>query len=110
MKTPKTFVSETLQEILSLRTPFVTHNRLMFIPHQGMARNDRYNLMNWRSDNALTLAQYILSHDLQKDKILTIAVSVNDNLDTLNSYVATTYPGRNVEFVRFLGNKRPSTE
>ncbi len=104
MKTPKTFVSETLQEILSLRTPFVTHDRLMFIPHQGMARNDRYNLMNWRSDNALTLAQYILSHDLQKDKILTIAVSVNDNLDTLNNYVATTYPGRKVEFVRFLGN------
>jgi len=103
MKTPKTFVSETLQEILSLRTPFVTHNRLMFIPHQGMARNDRYNLMNWRSDNALTLAQYILSHDLQKDKILTIAVSANDNLDTLNNYVATTYPGRKVEFVKFFG-------
>lgn len=104
MKNPKETVKDILQAMLARRSSVVAHNRLLFMPHHGMAVNDRYNLMNWRSDNALTLAHYILDNGMCKDKLITVAVSSDDDIVGLERYVAKKYPGREVEFVRFFGD------
>lgn len=104
MKSPKTMFSKALRYGLAMRTALVTHDRLMFVPHNGMVENDRYSLVNWRSDNALTLARYILDNGLRKDKIITIAVSTKDDIEKLNEFTSKNYPGRRIEFVRFIGD------
>lgn len=93
-----------LQSILACRARYSDRDRLIFIPHHGMAVNDKYNIMNWRSDNALTLARYILDNGKCRHKIITIAVTSDDDLELLNDYVKTRYPDRRVEFMRFLGD------
>lgn len=104
MKNPKELIKYTLQKILAQKSRYTAHKRLLFIPHHGMAVNDRYNLINWRSDNALILARYILDNDKCKGKIITIAITSDDDINRLNEYAKSHYPGREIEFVKFLGD------
>ncbi|MDE6191898.1 MAG: CDP-glycerol glycerophosphotransferase family protein [Muribaculum sp.] len=104
MKNPKEIIKDIAQSVLSIRSSLVAHDRLMFIPHHGMAANDRYSLINWRSDNALTLANYILENGKCKDKTVTIAITSEDDIASLEQYARRKFPDRKVDFVRYLGD------
>lgn len=83
-------------------------DRILFIPHPSMSKDDGYNITNYRSDNALYLANYILSNNLVTDKSIVIAISNSDNLEDLKSYVNAKFPNVKVEFIlNFIeGTKR----
>lgn len=98
----KKAVGKIAQNLLVRRSARTPKKRLMFLPHYWMALNDKYSIMNWRSDNALTLAHFILDHDLHADKIITIGISSGDDVKELQRYVKSRFPRRKVEFVRFF--------
>ena len=73
---------------------------VLFYPHIGMANNDGYNIINWKSDNALILLHYILDNNLIVDSTLAVVISYNDDLELLNEYVKSKYPNRKFKFIR----------
>ena len=49
--------------------------KIIFITHQSMSRDDLYDVKNYRSDSALTFLHYILSNNLLFDKSIYIGVT-----------------------------------
>lgn len=94
----KSFVDSIIRICFLFRSLFVSKKRILFIPHSGMAVVDKYNIMNYRSDCALSFAHYILENNLLQDKLITITISDSDNIQELNNYISATYK-RRVDFV-----------
>ena len=82
-----------------IKGKFVKKAGIMIIPHSSMCSVDHYDIINYKSDSALTFLNYLLSNELQKDKIIFVAISDNSNIEKYKSYVADRFPGRKVAFV-----------
>lgn len=99
MKTIIEYVNYLLRIPFFIYSYFSTKSRILFIPHSGMARVDKYNIRNYKSDCALSLANFILENNLLYDKIITIVISESSNELELTSYINETFGSRQVEFV-----------
>lgn len=73
--------------------------RVLFLPHPGMVVNDKYSIINYRSDCALSLANYILENKLLNNKILTIAISKQNDINKLLKYISANFPNRKIDFI-----------
>ena len=50
------YIIKTIKYILYISYYFSKKNRILFIPHPQMSKDDGYNIINYKSDNALYLA------------------------------------------------------
>ena len=75
----------------------------MFIPHEHMCMNDHYSIMNYRSDSALTFANYILSNNLLLDKVIIVGVFPSDDISVIQKYLRDHFPKRKVVLANLFG-------
>lgn len=71
----------------------------MFIPHLHMCVNDNYSILNYRTDNALSFANYILEENLLIDKKMAICISKRNDIDLLKQYISSRFPNPKLKFV-----------
>lgn len=91
-----------------LKGLFVSRDSLMFIPHSGMCSVDHYDIINYKSDSALTYLHYILDNNLQQPKRIIVAISDNADEDKYKRFVEENYPERTVLFVKAFLTKKHS--
>ena len=97
----KSFIYYLLKYSLYIFYYYRKKKRITFIPHPGMSVYDGYNIINWKSDNALTLANYVLSNAFQTGMIISIIVSSKDDISVLKKYVAINFPQSVIDFIVF---------
>lgn len=78
---------------------------VMFVPHSGMCRVDLYDIINYKSDSALSFLHYILENHLLNDKNLIVATRDDVDYDRYFKYVQTYYPDRKITFFPMHSNK-----
>lgn len=81
---------------------------VMIMPHAYMCRVDKYDIINYKSDSALTFLHYLLENELLTD--YTLLVMSRDDADFLRyeKYVSSNYPNRKIEFFPYYRNKQYS--
>lgn len=72
---------------------------VLFIPHSGMCRVDRYSVINYKSDSALSFLHYILENNLLLEKRLVVAIANDMDTKLFDNYVAEHYPNRNLSYL-----------
>ncbi len=80
-------------------------NIVFFVPHSGMCRVDLYDIINYKSDSALSFLHYILENRLLKDKMLLVATRDDIDESYYSDYVKKYYPDRNIMFTPMFANK-----
>lgn len=89
-----------------IKGKLVKKDGIMIIPHSGMSSVDHYDIINYKSDSALSFLNYLLTNNLQESKKLYVATSDNVDIDKYKSFIQNNYPGRTIIFVKtFLTNK-----
>lgn len=81
---------------------------VMFIPHSGMCRVDLYDVINYKSDSALSFLHYILTNGLLDDRKLLVAVRDDADINRYEEYINLNFPNRQVDFTPIFHNKRYS--
>lgn len=90
--------------VLFLLYSYVSKKKyVMFIPHIHMCMNDLYSIINYKSDSALSFANYILTNDLLKDKIVALGVSETNDINLIRDYLKIKFPLREIELVYPFG-------
>lgn len=82
------------------------HDTIMFVPHSGMCRIDLYDIINYKSDSALTFLRYILDNNLETEKRILIATRDDANINHYKEFVALRYPNRDIAFTPIFLNKK----
>ncbi len=77
---------------------------VLFIPHSGMCRVDRYSVINYKSDSALSFLHYILENNLLLEKRLVVAIANDMDTKLFDNYVAEHYPNRNLSYLPMFTN------
>ena len=72
-------------------------NAICFMPHRGMMMNDMYDILNYKSDNALSLAHYMLENKLEEKSPFCFIVANWESANRLSSILIKKYP--NKEFI-----------
>lgn len=80
-------------------------NMVFFVPHSGMCRIDLYDIVNYKSDSALSFLHYVLENKLLLDRILLVAIRDDVECTRYVKYVEENYPGRKVSFIPLFANK-----
>lgn len=88
-----------------LKGKFVKKNCILIIPHATMCSVDYYDIINYKSDSALTFLHYLLENNLQTSKRILVAVADNRDINQYYKYVNDNYPNRKVSFVKFYITK-----
>lgn len=84
-----------------------THkDSIMFVPHSGMCRIDLYDIINYKSDSALTFLRYMLDNNLQNEKKIIVACRDDADYSRYESFVHDNYPNREVSFSPIFANKQ----
>lgn len=81
-----------------LLTYVIRKDTILFIPHEHMCINDHYSIINYRSDNALTFARYILDKKLLSNKKIAIGISTTNSKDLYEEFCMSNYK-REIEFI-----------
>lgn len=111
----KKLISNTIELVLSLiKTIYYIKGRVsekktvLFVPHSGMCRVDLYDIINYKSDSALSFLHYLLENNLMGNK--TLLVATRDDADHLRytEYVSKYYPNHIVKFVPLFANREYS--
>lgn len=84
---------------------YSTKDSIMFVPHSGMCRVDLYDIINYKSDSALSFLHYILANALLMDKQILVAVRDDVDLKRYNDYIQENFPNRIVSFTPIFHNK-----
>lgn len=84
---------------------YSTKDTIMFVPHSGMCRVDLYDIMNYKSDSALSFLRYILDNGLLIEKKILIAVRDDADMDRYSDYIQHNFPDRNIEFTPIFHNR-----
>lgn len=87
---------------------YAEKDTIMFVPHSGMCRIDLYDIINYKSDSALSFLRYILDKNLQEDKKLLVACRDDADLSVYQSFIHDNYPNRIVSFTPIFANKQYS--
>ncbi len=74
-------------------------NAVFFMPHEGMLFNDMYDLFNFRSDNALSFAHYLLENKLLEESPFIFLVPNYESLNRLIHLTKQKYPQKEFRFV-----------
>lgn len=90
----------------SIKGKFMKKDGILIIPHATMCSVDHYDIINYKSDSALTFLHYLLDNNLQQSKIILVAIADNVDEKLYNQYVFENYPNRKVSFVKFFFTKR----
>lgn len=80
----------------------------MFVPHSGMCRVDLYDIINYKSDSALSFLRYILDNGLLVEKKILIAVRDDADMKRYSDYVQQNFSNRQIIFTPIFYNKRYS--
>ena len=91
-----------------LKGKIVRRDAILFIPHSGMCSVDHYDIINYKSDSALTFLRYILDNNLQPSKRIIVAISDNTDETKYKQLVAENYPKRSISFVKVFLTKKYS--
>ena len=81
-------------------------NAIMFVPHSSMCRVDLYDIINYKSDSALTFLRYILDNNLQIQTKLIVACRDDAEFDVYKTFVQRNYPNRIILFSPLFANKQ----
>lgn len=81
---------------------------ILFVPHPGMCKVDLYDIINYKSDSALTFLRYILDNKLLSSKKIIVAVRDDSSKERYNRFVAEHYPDRSICFSPIHTNKQYS--
>lgn len=87
---------------------FSKKDTIMFVPHSGMCRVDLYDIINYKSDSALSFLRYILDNVLLMEKKILIAVRDDADMKRYSDYVRQYFPNRQIKFTPIFYNKRYS--
>lgn len=87
---------------------FVKGDAIMFLPHSTMCKYDKYDIINYRSDNAYTFFNYLVSNGLQKDKRIYVVVSDLTDIQRLEEYVKIRLSDYRIEFIDYFRDKKYS--
>lgn len=81
-------------------------SNVLFVPHPSMCLNDRYSIINYKSDNSLSLLNYILTNGFLPDKTFYVAVSENESIERNTEYVKKKFPHAEVKFLRIFFSQK----
>lgn len=88
---------------------YTTKNTVYFVPHSGMCKIDYYDIINYKSDSALSFLHYILENNLLLNKTLLVATRDDADFDKYEEYIKINYPNRKIYFTPIFANKRYSS-
>ena len=91
-----------------LKGKFVHKDGIMIIPHSGMCSVDHYDIINYKSDSALSFLNYLLINNLQTSKRIFVAISDNVDTDRYVKYIQNNFPNRNIYFIKTFLTKKHS--
>lgn len=80
-------------------------NKVLFVPHSGMCRIDLYDIVNYKSDSALSFLNYILENNLLQEKEILVAIRDDIDKQYYYDYVQAHFFHRKVKFVSMFFNK-----
>lgn len=87
---------------------FVHKDGIMIIPHSGMCSVDHYDIINYKSDSALSFLNYLLINNLQTSKRIFVAISDNVDVNRYDNYIQNNFPNRNIYFIKTFLTKKHS--
>ena len=91
-----------------LKGKFVHKDGIMIIPHSGMCSVDHYDIINYKSDSALSFLNYLLINNLQTSKRIFVAISDNVDVNRYENYIQNNFPNRNIYFIKTFLTKKHS--
>ena len=78
--------------------------KCLFIPHDGFTFTDKASIVNYKADNCLIFARYLLDSSLYIDKELVIVSTTPENAQKEQEWCRKKYPDANVSFIPFNAN------
>lgn len=98
----RTIVTNIIRLYVSIRY-HIKRNAICFIPHYDMMKNDLYDILNYKSDNALSFAHFLLENDLEKNAPFYFIVSDWSSAERLSNSLKNEFPNKKFGFVPFSG-------
>ena len=102
------FVLSFIKAVFYIKGIFSDKNSVLFVPHSGMCRVDLYDIINYKSDSALSFLHYVLENNLIVDKKLVVATCDDADYARYTEYISNYYPNRIVQFVPLFANRKYS--
>lgn len=99
------FILFVIKKVYYYKGLYSKKNVVLFVPHSGMCRVDLYDIINYKSDSALSFLHYILENNLLENKILLVATRDDVDIVRYIRYVDENYSSRHVEFTPMFANK-----
>lgn len=94
-----------IKKYYHIKGKYTKKKTVFFVPHSGMCRVDLYDIINYKSDSALSFLHYILDHNLLKNSRLLIAIRDDADPNVYDEYIKRNYPNRLIEFTPIFANK-----
>lgn len=83
---------------------FAHKDTIMFVPHSSMCRIDLYDIINYKSDSALSFLHYILDNRLLLDKKILVATRDDINYSYYYEYIRQNFSDRDINFTPIFAN------
>lgn len=99
------FLLFLIKRFYYLKSFYSKKNVVLIVPHSGMCRVDLYDIINYKSDSALSFLHYVLENKLLEDKLLLVATRDDADLSRYYRYIEQNYTGRHVEFTKMFANR-----
>ncbi len=77
----------------------VKKGRCLFVPHPGFCKNDKASIINYKADNCLIFARYMLDNGLCDDRELVIISTSPECAQKEQSFCREHYPEVNVRII-----------
>lgn len=77
----------------------VKKGRCLFVPHPGFTNLDRASIINYKADNCLVFARYMLDNGLCRDRELVIVSTTPERAEREQVYCKEHYPEANVRII-----------
>ena len=77
----------------------VKKGRCLFIPHASFCRNDKASIINYKADNCLIFARYILDNGLYGDKELVVVSTTEESAQKEQKFCREHYPKASVRII-----------
>lgn len=77
----------------------VKKGRCLFVPHPGFCKNDKASIINYKADNCLIFARYMLDNGLCEDRELVIISTTLEGAEKEQAFCREHYPNANVRII-----------
>lgn len=104
-----TLIKFIIKKIFFICGLFTQKKYIFFVPHPGMCKIDLYDIINYKSDSALSFLHYLLSHKKLTNKTFVVATRDNVNTEMYVKYVEKNFPEYNVLYIPIHANNSYST-